>query len=284
MKSGAKEHFNDLFFSNKKLPNGSVRDYYTEVSGGKVNIVGDVVGPFKLPHDTAFYANSDNGNTEEEPNVQTMANDVVSCIADAKISMKPYDNFGRLDGTVDAFIIVHSGIGGEESGSLETRDIWSCKFNIPEMRAVGGANIFAFLTIPESAELGVCAHEMGHLVFGWPDLYDTSHKSKGIGDWCLMSHGNWNGSTPGATPAHPSAWCKLQQGWVEERIARSMEHVFLNEVKRTPDRTQNANRSGFVYRLWANGDVNSKEYFLIESRMRFNYDAKIPGEGLLSKS
>jgi immune inhibitor A len=75
--------------------------------------------------------------------------------------------------------------------------------------------VYSFLTIPEDTKLGVCAHEIGHLVFGWPDLCDVSGKSRGIGAWCLMSRGSWgavgNGAS-GTTPCHPSAWCKLDQG------------------------------------------------------------------------
>ena len=39
----------------------------------------------------------------------------------------------------------------------------------------------------------MCAHELGHLLFGFPDLYDPDGTSEGIGDWCLMSGGSWNG-------------------------------------------------------------------------------------------
>ena len=35
----------------------------------------------------------------------------------------------------------------------------------------------------------MCAHELGHLLFGFPDLYDTDYSSEGIGNWCLMAGG-----------------------------------------------------------------------------------------------
>ena len=44
-----------------------------------------------------------------------------------------------------------------------------------------GATVFGYLTIPEGAELGVSAHELGHLLFGFPDLYDTDYGSAGVG-------------------------------------------------------------------------------------------------------
>ena len=41
------QHFQDLFFSTGKLPHGSVTEYFKEVSGGKITITGEVVGPFR---------------------------------------------------------------------------------------------------------------------------------------------------------------------------------------------------------------------------------------------
>ena len=58
-------------------------------------------------------------------------------------------------------------------------DIWSHKwvFNGGAFNA-DGTKIFGYLTIPEDCKIGVCAHELGHLLFGWPDLYDTDESSR----------------------------------------------------------------------------------------------------------
>ena len=81
--------------------------------------------------------------------------------------------------------------------------------------------------MPEDCKIGVCAHELGHLLFGWPDLYDIDNSSSGLGEWCLMAGGSWNGYL-GDIPAHPSAWCKADQGWVtvvkRDRPAKTINH------------------------------------------------------------
>ena len=77
-------------------------------------------------------------------------------------------------------------------------------------RAPTRTKIYAYLTVPEDCRIGVCAHELGHLLFGFPDLYDTDYTSEGVGNWCLMGGGSWNGG--GDIPAHPSAWCKVEPG------------------------------------------------------------------------
>jgi immune inhibitor A len=259
-----REHFNALFFSRGKLANGSVREYFSEVSGGTIDVVGEVVGPYRLPLTLAEYAGGRSGIADQEPNARTMARHAAEA-ANAAVDFKPYDNDGN--GFVDAFIVVHAGPGGE--ATLNGGDIWSHKWVLAngEFNA-DGTSIFAYLTVPEDARIGVCCHELGHLLFGWPDLYDTDGSSEGLGNWCLMAGGSWNGD--GDVPAHPSAWCKSQQGWVTVVNQTRNETLSIADVK--------AGRT--VYRLWKDGS-DGDEYFLVENRQRTQYDRLLPGDGLL---
>jgi immune inhibitor A len=133
--------------------------------------------------------------------------------------------------------------------------------------------VYGFLTVPEDAQVGVCVHELGHLLFGWPDLYDADYSSPGIGNWCVMAGGLFGGNPPGSRPCHPSAWCKSQQGWVTEVNETHNRPVALQDVKITHD----------VHRVWTSGDPTSNEYFLLENRQRTGYDTSLPAGGLLSK-
>jgi immune inhibitor A len=258
-------HFNDLFFSSGVLPHGSVKEYYKEVTAGQVDIVGQVVGPFTLPQTLAWYANNNFGigRPSGEARANIMARDA-AIAADPSVNFAPYDNDGN--GFVDAFIVVHAGRGGEQTGN--SGDIWSHKWTLPSALNADGTQIFAYLTIPEDARIGVCAHELGHLLFGFPDLYDTDDTSEGIGNWCLMAGGSWNGG--GDIPAHPSAWCKVQQGWATVTNVTTGGATSIADVKATHN----------VHRLWKDG-AGGSEYFLLENRRRTGYDANLPGEGLL---
>jgi immune inhibitor A len=128
--------------------------------------------------------------------------------------------------------------------------------------------LFGYLTIPEDAKLGVCAHELGHLLFGWPDLYDTDSSSRGVGDFCLMAGGSWG--LGGLRPVHPSAWCKASQGWAPVSALRTNRSVTLAPVE----------DGGRIYRLWQDG-AQGEEYFLVENRQLTGYDASMPSAGLL---
>jgi immune inhibitor A len=259
-----RQHFQDLFFSKGK-PQKSVREYYLDVTHGLIDLQGDVVGPLRLPQTIKTYAHGANGMSTATPNAQTMAFDAVTA-ADPTVDFTPFDNDGN--GFVDAFIVIHAGPGGEVSGNND--DIWSHKWVLAGgARAVDQTKIYAYLTVPEDCKIGVCAHELGHLLFGFPDLYDTDSSSEGIGNWCLMAAGSWGGG--GDVPVHPSAWCKANQGWVTVKSVAANGPATLADVKTAPQT---------VLRLWKNGTAGT-EYFLLENRQRTGFDASLPGAGLL---
>jgi immune inhibitor A len=264
--TATKAHFEELFFSLGALATGSVREYYREVTHGLVDIQGQVVGTYRMPRTMAQYAHGAAGTGAALPNARTMAKDA-AVASNPAINFANYDNDGN--GFVDAFVVVHAGTGGEQSGN--PGDIWSHKWVLDggEYTADGSTKIYAYLTVPEDCKVGVCAHELGHLLFGFPDLYDTDGSSEGIGNWCLMAGGSWNNN--GNTPAHPSAWCKCQQGWVNQvNQTTNQNNVAIEDVK-----------TGFnVHRLWKNGAASS-EYFLVENRQKTLFDRFLPKEGLL---
>jgi immune inhibitor A len=258
------EHFRELFFSEGQIPTGSVREYFTEVSDNLIKLTGEVVGPLRLPRTLTTYAGGGSGVDNPVPNARTMARDAAQ-LANPVVDFAPFDN--DANGFVDAFIVIHAGEGAEETGNAN--HIWSHKWVLPDGAFnADGTKIFGYLTVPEDCRIGVCAHELGHLVFGWPDLYDTDESSEGLGNWCLMAGGSWNGS--GDIPAHPSAWCKVGQGWVSVVNRTSNANLTIEDVK----------TSKSVLRLWKNGAA-SEEHFLVEHRRQTGYDRKLPGEGLL---
>jgi immune inhibitor A len=257
-------HFNDLFFSQGVIPTKSVREYYRDVTHGIIDIQGQVVGPFTMPQTLATYAHGAAGLGNVLPNARTMARDAVTA-ADPVVNFAPFDNDGN--GFVDAFIVIHAGPGGEVTGN--PGDIWSHKWVLDGgATTVDGTKIFGYLTVPEDCKIGVCSHELGHLLFGFPDLYDTDNTSEGIGNFCLMAAGSWGGG--GDTPVHPSAWCKANQGWA------SVTNVTTNSVKNIED----VKTSHQVFRLWKDG-ASGSEYFLVENREKTGFDASLPGGGLL---
>lgn len=114
------------------------------------------------------------------------------------------------------------------------------------------------------ATIGIIAHELGHAVFGLPDLYDTDGSSAGIGNFGLMGAGSWgykeNDLYPGATPVHMTGWSKAYSGFVVPAVVSDTEDLPVKSTSSTD------------YVLYKIPTGRSGEYFLIENRANSGYD------------
>lgn len=99
-----------------------------------------------------------------------------------------------------------------------------------------------------------------------------------------MGMGSWGGNPAGTVPPHPSAWCKVQQGWVNLIEDSANGNVSINEPEAVLQKLKGASMNpklSTVRKLWSNGDTSGTEYFLVENRLKIGYDVSLPGEGLL---
>lgn len=260
-------HFNNLMFS---LGSNSMRDFYREASYGKLDVTGEVSGTngstagwYRVPKAKSYYTNNDFGFGTYPRNAQKLAEDIVD-LAAPHVNFANYDNTG--DGFVDALVIICAGTGGEVSGNKD--DIWSHKWQI-NPKTVDGVKVSRYFMAPEDGRVGVMSHELGHLLMGWPDLYDTDYSSRGTGRWDLMAGGSWNNG--GNTPAHPSAWCKVKAGWVTPKVVfNANQNVTIKSYHNNAD----------VYKCPI-GSSGSKEYFLLSNRQKTGFDTHLPGNGLI---
>jgi M6 family metalloprotease-like protein len=123
---------------------------------------------------------------------------------------------------------------------------------------------------------GLVAHEMGHDL-GLPDLYDTDRYTNGygngVGEFCLMAGGDWLGNPAGTGPAHLSAWCKIDQGWLTPTTLWNKDSLRA--------RIACVETCPCVYRMNPYNKPSSNQYFLIENRYRRGFELTLPGAGLL---
>ena len=256
----SREDFQELLFGEnppQATGPGSLKDYFFEVSGGKVLLTGDVVDWVVVsnPHD--YYAYRAPELVREAVN-----------LVDPYVDFSKYDNDG--DGYVDNVLIIHQGRGQEESG--DETDIWSHSWYVsPPILTDDGVYVSKYTIQPEKFEdhisqIGVMCHELGH-AFGLPDLYDIDYSSIGIWDWGLVGHGCWNKLVNyGDCPAHLTGWSKKELGWV------SVGEVEVGLNKISPVETAKG-----VLRYPEEGE----EYFLLEYRKLIGFDSALPGEGLI---
>ncbi len=265
-------YFDSLVFG----ANGStVHNYFSEISYTQLDLVTvnlpSSLGWRTAPQTYAYYVNNQNGTGAYPTNTQKLTEDLVDQI-DGLVNFSLYDNDGN--GTVDVLLVIHSGSGAEFTGN--SSDIWSHKWAISP-RLKDGVNISSYTVQPEywlnpgDMTIGVYAHELGH-GFGLPDLYDIDQTSNGVGKWCLMSYGCWNGPYPGgSSPSHPCAWARIKMGMASAtNVTSNLNNMAINNVE----------QNGTIYRLWTSGNI-SNEYFLVENRQKIGYDSYIPSAGLL---
>ena len=245
----------------------SMTSYYSKISGGALQVSGDVQGYVRAPKPYGFYTNGQSGTGNSFPkNTPGLLQDALTVFTSSK-SLAPYDTDG--DGFVDGIFLIHAGGGAEaEPNAAKRKDmIWSHKWTLPTPFVSNGVKVFAYSTEPEDGKVGVFCHEFGH-VLGLPDLYDTSNRSEGVGDWCLMGGGSWGNG--GANPTRMSCWCLQKLRWIKPSVHTGTKTLTIPTLETDPTA---------CYRLWTGG-APGPEYFLIENRQTTGMDKFLPGSGL----
>ncbi|NKB65648.1 MAG: T9SS type A sorting domain-containing protein [Candidatus Latescibacteria bacterium] len=272
---------------------GSLRHFYATMSGGRLQLDGDVAPQvYRTAAPAAAYvAHSDTvlgGFGDFVLDILTQA--------DAHIDWRQYDsdgldgvpNSGDDDGFVDAvFIVVERAPSGFILGPATGVGNLGLKQDfITADRGISGLPVRVHPgrgTLQQGRSfneaVGAMAHEYGH-VLGLPDLFNTAwlqsgnnlpeEDSAGIGRWGLMGWGalGWLGDDG---PTSFSAWSRLQLGWAETVEPQAASSVMqLEDVGR-------GGQLGLVYL------GRQSEYFLVEYRTPKSsyYDRHIPAAGLL---
>ncbi len=252
-----KADFQKLLFDATN-PN-SMTSYYSKISGGRITVTGDVKDWMRAPKKYTDYTDGDSGMSSNFPhNTPGLLQDMLTkfCATD---TLTRFDTDG--DGYVDGIFLIHAGTGAEAERDVAKRKgmIWSHKWVLPTPFLNGGVKVFAYSTEPEDGRVGVFAHEFGH-VLGLPDLYDTTNRSEGVGEWCLMGAGSWAGG--GDTPSRMSPWCLDRLGLLKPQNVAAAGTLTIPTLEADPRA---------CYRI-SIGGATGPEYFLIENRQQSGMD------------
>ncbi|MBE7416519.1 MAG: M6 family metalloprotease domain-containing protein [Ideonella sp.] len=245
----------------------SMTRLYRDMSYGLLELTGEVIGYLRAPNPYAHYTAGESGTGNDYPH------NTPGLLFDALTAFCKTDNLARFDsdgdGFVDGIFLIHAGGGAEAEPDPNRRKhmIWSHKWTLPRAFENRGVKVFAYSTEPEDGRVGVFAHEFGH-VLGLPDLYDTSYRSEGVGNWCLMGGGSWGGG--GSKPTRLSCWCLAKLGWIKPLLAKSAPYT-LDTLERD---------AGACLRVWIGGKASGPEYFLLENKQATGRDRSLPGSGL----
>ena len=249
---------------------GSVRQYFRENSYGQLEVVSTVVGPFRANSKRQYYDFKNNGSFWD------WTVDIRQLVREAVNHAKDVVDFSTLDGDDDGFVdCVHVVFAGEglSSGSTDSY-IWPHHSELLTAISQNGIKAKTYIITPELlwfgqlASIGTICHELSH-VFGVPDYYDSNEKFCGLGEYDVMSGGQWNNG--GYTPAHHNPYTKSYLlGWDSPKTISSTTKEYS-----IPSSTTS---KGNIYRI----DTQTEdEFFLLENRSSSGFDLHIPNGGLL---
>jgi M6 family metalloprotease-like protein len=286
-----------LFGAN---PLGSLTDFYTEISGGRVTLTGSVLPWVRTGITRAATVGASMG-LGDDARVGDYLIDALGRV-DATVNFAQYDNngpdgipnSGDDDGYVDVVVFQYSDIDASCGGtgpwphrSSVRGQTQGTAFSTNDLRP-NGTPVMVDDYIMQSArscdgsvqQIPTIAHETGH-AFGLPDFYDPSggilpaQRRWVLGCWTLMAAGSWGcgdaasqGKPP--RPSHMGAYEKQQLGWIDETDAGNATNQFFTLL---PVQT-----SGRSLRVPLR---DADEYLLLEYRPNTGYDFGLPAGGVL---
>ncbi len=234
--------------------NGSVRDYFRDVSGGALDYINHVPSAYlRAPQPKSYY---------EDPNVSfgLRARELVlwglNQLRNQGHDFSQHDSNG--DGYIDAINVFYAGnpSGGWSSG------LWPHSWVVSFSANGVSSYRYQITNIGSSLRLSTFCHENGHMLFFWPDLYDYGFESSGVGRFCLMCS-----TGPATNPVRPCAYLRVDAGWTTP-----VDLAFLQQGLAASHADMN------VFRVPHPSLAN--EYYLLENRQRSGRDASLPDAGL----
>ncbi len=174
---------------NRDGCNGSVRDYYLDVSNGQLDFTNEVFGWYRAKHPKSYYE-----GLEGYSGSDVLVKEIFEYF-DSQVDYSRYDN--DKDGITEAINIVYAGPGLTWGQGLWPHAGWS-----DEIRDGVRLQKHQMTDMPGKFSIYVFIHENGHMVFGWPDLY-------WYGDYCTMGNraNDWN-------PVAINDFYRADQGWI----------------------------------------------------------------------
>lgn len=272
------------YFGSGSNERYSLTRYFHEMSGGTFTVTGEVTSVVQLGRTSASYVGGRNPNryggvADDLPGFVSDALEAADRLVDWRAFVAPGER------TVPVVILVTAGPGGHCPSDIT--HIWPHRWHATGVfgkpfetssHTPSGETILIddFIVQPAEecagglAEIGVLAHETGHLL-GLPDLYNTRDggATSPVGHWDLMATGNYNRP---ASPAALGAWSRAHLGWANVNTP-SVGPEDSTSLSIPPVLT-----SRDLIRLPLD---SSDEYVLVENRRRTGTDQHVHGEGLL---
>jgi M6 family metalloprotease-like protein len=234
--------------------NGSVHDYFVQVSGGRLRYTNQVTAYYTAARPRSYY-------TDPEIEYGIRAQEL---IVEALTALRSggYD-FSALtsddSGSIYALNVFYAGprVNNWSEGLWPHQSFLSSPYQVAPGKKFSDYQI---TDMGSQLTLRTFCHENGHMVGDFPDLYDYGGESYGVGHYSLMCYGGSD-----TNPVEVDAYLKNEAGWTSK----------LTELTPGSVVTVAAGTNHFLVH-----SRNATEYFLLENRQQSGRDAALPDAGL----
>lgn len=234
---------------------GSVRDYFSDQSLGKLDYTQIVTQIITVPRARNYYNFSD---YPANRNLRGDASRVLITDAIRVLEAAGFDFTGLTTDDGDNAVATNVFFAGPDSGVF-ANGLWPQQWSLAVPMSVGTGskpvliNNFQITNVPTSAPvIGTFCHENGHLILDYPDLYSLFPTGEGVGGHCLMGSGNY--LNDGKTPSPLNAYFKDIVGWAK-----------VTEISPAEFKTVSLpTRGNVAYRL--RNPAVATESFMVENR------------------
>lgn len=260
--------------------NGSVKKYFKDNSNGLLTYSNVVTIYIRIPnslHPKSYYNDTSKDCGDQANLLIRDALNIMKALPNYNTEILPAFNALTVDANnevVAGNVFYAGGNGGVWSYGLWPHS-WSL-YNVGAQElSPGGKKIWNYQVsnIGTSLAIGTFCHENGHMLCGYPDIYDYDPDSEGgAGFFCLMDYGVYGGYPGGVNPVQICAYLKRASGW-----ATTTELTSSSTLLAVVSADAGTNFNHF-YRYQKPGVPT--EYFLAECRYQAGHDASLPASGV----
>jgi M6 family metalloprotease-like protein len=241
--------------------NGSVRDYFYDVSNSNLTYTNYVTVYYTALHNRSYY-------TDPSISYGTRARELIQeALLWLDNTSGQNFNFRTVSTDSSNYMLAINAFYVGPTVNNWAEGLW------PHMSSMYGmftsnegvkSGVYQISNIGSSLALGTFCHENGHMICDYPDLYDYGYESYGAGNYCLMAYGGSD-----YNPIPPNPYLRDIKGWENVTVFPHLPGVqyFLQSNSNTSYKYLNPN--------------NSTEFFYIDSRTKTGRNSSLPDDGLV---
>ncbi len=237
--------------------NGSVRDYFLENSGGRLDYKLVVTGYYKAKHNKTYYEDE---SVTDGKRARELVTEALESLRD-----KNFD-FSAVSGDDEGYVYAVNLFYAGYCSNNWSKGLWPHSWSLESpLNLAPGRKAFDYqmTDMGDQLKLATFCHENGHMICDFPDLYDYDRYSRGngVGQYCLMC----NSGPDETNPCQIDAYLKYKAGWSDK----------LTPITAGLKAKISAKKNDFFIHT-----KSATEYFLIENRQQNGRDKDLPGGGL----